>query len=445
MPPPAEASMSSTEVRLPDTGDAETVEVVELCAVVGDQLDEHQTVIVVETDKATLEVSAPGAGVLTELKVGVGDQIASGQIVALYAPGDIDASGDEPDKAPEHAAGAREASERASGREPSPKARVPIPRTDISPDMEVRRASVPQPQARVHSRPVYAGPAARKLARELGVDLGKVTPSGARGRTLKEDVKSYVRARLTTTDSASAWPALPKVDFAAHGPIREVALSRVRRASARNLHRSWVNVPQVTHIDEADATALVRTLEAARKPQADSDTKLTPLALIMHACIATLKTFPRVNASLNEAMTHWIYKEYWHVGFAVDTDDGLLVPVIRDADRKDAWTLAAEIALLADKARAGKLSLAEMQGGSFTISSLGRIGGVGFTPLVNGPQAAILGVSRLATKPYWNGDAFEPRQMLPLVLSYDHRAIDGAEAGRFMAHLCEEIAHMDLR
>jgi len=407
------------EVRLPDTGDSESVEVIELCAAVGDQLGKDDTVILVETDKATLEVGAPSAGVLSEIKVGIGDQVVSGQVIALY-----EADSEAPTQSPV-------AQQPKKAAEPVQKRLVP---------------QRPQPALKVaaHSGPVYAGPAVRKLARELGVDLGKVTPTGARGRTLKDDVKAYVRSRLTGDGRAPALPELPKVDFASFGSIEEVELSRIRRSSARNLHRSWVNIPHVTHFDEADAANLSEMLAGSRAEGEQRGIKLTPLALIMRACVATLKAFPRVNASLNEASTHWIYKRYWHIGFAVDTDDGLLVPVVKNADQKDVWSLAEEIAALAEKARAANLAPADMQGGTFTISSLGRIGGTGFTPVVNGPQAAILGVSRLTTRPHWNGEAFVPREVLPMGLSYDHRVIDGAEAGRFMVRLCEEIAGVGL-
>ena len=411
--------MPLAEVRLPETGDSESVEVIELCADVGDKLDRDDAVVLVETDKATMEVGAPSAGVLSELKVDVGDQLVSGQVIALF---EADASVDEP------------------------KPQTQVEQTDKTPPKRPTRQVVQKPPPRLaeHSGPVYAGPAVRKLSRELGVDLGKVAPTGARGRTLKDDVNAYVHARLSGEVAGSALPELPKVDFAAFGPVREVELSRIRRSSARNLHRSWVNIPHVTHFDEADATALQATLAKAREIGAERQIKLTPLALIMRACVATLKAYPRVNASLNAAMTHWLYKDYWHIGFAVDTDDGLLVPVVKDADQKDVWSLAEEITSLADKARSAKLAPANMQGGTFTISSLGRIGGTGFTPVINGPQAAILGVSRLIAKPQWNGEAFVPQPVLPMGLSYDHRVIDGAEAGRFMAHLCEEIAHVGL-
>ncbi len=412
--------MPTAEVRLPDTGDSESVEVIELCAAVGDSLGKDDTVVLVETDKATLEVGAPSAGVLSEIKVGVGDQVVSGQVIALYE------------------AEAEAPAQRPVEQERPKKADTPAPKRSDQPIPQ------PVPQVAEHSGPVYAGPAVRKLARELGVDLGKVTPTGARGRTLKDDVKAYVRGRLTGDDRVPALPEMPKVDFASFGAIEDVELSRIRRSSARNLHRSWVNIPHVTHFDEADAAGLSEVLANSREEGERRGVKLTPLALIMRACVAVLKAFPRVNASLNEAMTHWIYKHYWHIGFAVDTDDGLLVPVVRDADQKDVWTLAEEIAALAEKARTGRLAPADMQGGTFTISSLGRIGGTGFTPVVNGPQAAILGVSRLTTKPHWNGENFVPRQVLPLGLSYDHRVIDGAEAGRFMVRLCEEIVGIGL-
>lgn len=418
--------MALAEVCLPDTGDSESVEVIELCAGKGERLGENDPVVIVETDKATLEVGVPTGGVLSELRVSVGDQVVSGQVIALYEP--------ETQDAPE-----------SKSSEKTQKAENPQPASQPESTVPARTLPLPAPaQPTQHSGPVYAGPAVRKLARELGVDLGKVVPTGARGRTLKDDVKAYVRSRLSAETRGAALPELPKVDFAAFGPVEEVELSRIRRSSARNLHRSWVNIPHVTQFEEADATALLRTLKESKQQGEQRGIKLTPVALIMRAVIATLKVYPRVNSSLNEAMTHWIYKNYWHIGFAVDTDDGLLVPVVRDVDQKNLWVLAEEISTLAEKARNAKLSATDMQGGTFTISSLGRIGGTGFTPVVNGPQAAILAVSRLTTKPHWNGEAFEPRQVMPLGLSYDHRVIDGAEAGRFMTHLCEQIARITL-
>ncbi|MDE0008404.1 MAG: 2-oxo acid dehydrogenase subunit E2, partial [Gammaproteobacteria bacterium] len=287
---------------------------------------------------------------------------------------------------------------------------------------------------------VYAGPATRRLARELGVDLAQVPGSGGHGRIVKDDVKAFVKQSMVAEAAPARATAAPAIDFSRFGEVEEVPLSRVQARGAANLARSWAQVVHVTQHDEADVTDL-ESFRTSLKAEADArGTKLTPLPLIMKACTRVLTDFPQFNASLNRDVTALIHKRYMHIGFAVDTEMGLVVPVIRDAGAKGVWQLAEEIERLSAAAREGRLKPDEIQGGCFTISSLGAIGGTGFTPVVNAPEVAILGVARLTTKPVWNGEAFVPRSILPLSLSYDHRAINGAEAGRFMAALTTLLA-----
>jgi len=287
---------------------------------------------------------------------------------------------------------------------------------------------------------VYAGPAVRRLARELGVSLQQVAGSGLRGRIVKDDVKSFVKGRLRAPAAAPAGgglPAMPEIDFSRFGPIETVPLSRIRARGADNLHRSWVNIPHVTHHDDVDVTDLEAFRRSLKAESEARGVKLTPVAFLIKACCQALAEFPTMNSSLDPGARNYILKRYYHIGIAVDTDEGLVVPVIRDANRKGLWELAREVTELSEKARARKLTVADHQGGTFSITSLGALGGTAFTPIINAPEVAILGVARLATRPQWNGSAFVPREMLPLSLSYDHRAINGAEAARFMARLAQ--------
>ena len=291
---------------------------------------------------------------------------------------------------------------------------------------------------------MYAGPAVRRLARELGVDLSKVVGTGARARITKDDVSEYVKSRLTDTgaSSGSGIPAVAEIDFSKFGEIELQPLSRIMRRGASNLHRSWLNVVHVTQHDEADITDLEAFRQSLKAEAKTREVKITPLPFLLKACAYMLQQHPLFNASLDAELENYIVKKYINIGFAVDTPDGLLVPVVRDVDKKGVWDLAADIDALVEKAKTKKLTPQDLQGGNFSISSLGAIGGTGFTPIVNAPEVAILGVSRLATKPQWNGSEFVPRKMLPLSLSYDHRAINGAAAGRFCTDLCELLADM---
>ena len=411
--------MSAREIVIPDIGDAEDVEVIELCVAPGDHIDIDGALIVIESDKASMEVPSPFAGTVSEIKVELGEHVNAGHVVAIL------------DVAREAAVPPSEDEVRAEPRAPAvvpPKASAPPP--------EPTPAAAPV-ETVTDGAQVYAGPAVRRLARELGVSLREVPGTGPRGRIVKDDVKGFVKAAMTraAAPASAGLPRMPAIDFSKFGPVEEVRLTRIRHRGARNLHRSWLNVVHVTQHDEADVT----DLDGFRRSLADQaearGTKLTLLPFIVKACAENLGAFPRLCASLNPGADGLILKRYRHVGFAVDTEEGLIVPVLRNVDRKGVWELAREIAELSELARAGRLTPDQLSGGCFTVSSLGRQGGTGFTPIVNAPEIAILGVGRLEMKPRWNGTAFEPRAMLPLSLSYDHRAINGVEGGTFVLEL----------
>ena len=426
--------MNETDVVIPDIGEAEDVEVIELCVAPGDAIEVDDPLIVIESDKASMEVPSPFAGTLRDLKVGLGDVVNAGDVIATIA-------GQADRQASEAAGPAEETPGRVEEAGQAETAGAPGAETDGSarPSGPVPTTNVAAPRAAEETGPgterVYAGPAVRRLARELGADLGAMRGSGPSGRIVKDDVKAFVKATMTGNASAASLPGVPEIDFARFGAVEEVPLTRLQARGGKNLYGSWLNVVHVTQHDEADVTEL----EAFRKSlAAEAQTrgvKLTPLPFIMKACAENLCAFPRVNASLNARADGLILKRYHHIGFAVDTEDGLIVPVIRDVDQKGVWQLAAEIVELSGAARARKLRPEHLQGGCFTISSLGRVGGTGFTPIVNAPEVGILGVARLATKPVWDGFEFRPRAVLPLSLSYDHRAINGAEGGAFMVEL----------
>ena len=421
------ATEHETDVVIPDIGEAEDVEVIELCVAPGDTIDVDDPLIVIESDKASMEVPSPFAGTLRDLKVVLGDTVNAGDVIATLAAKTDAAEDEQAGEATERAEVApEEAGERATPA-PAPEA--------VRPAGNVQFASVPVPDMSAGTDRVYAGPAVRRLARELGADLGAIRGSGAGGRIVKDDVKAFVKATMTGSGPAASLPGVPEIDFARFGPVEEVPLTRLEKRGGTNLYGSWLNVVHVTQHDEADVTEL----EAFRKSLATEGeargVRLTPLPFIMKACAENLRNFPRLNASLNAGADGLILKRYHHVGFAVDTEDGLIVPVIRDVDQKGVWQLAAEIAELSTAARERKIRPDDLQGGCFTVSSLGRVGGTGFTPIVNAPEVGILGVGRLATKPVWDGMEFQPRAVLPLSLSYDHRAINGVEGGSFMVEL----------
>ena len=419
------------EILVPDIGDASNVDVIEVLVSVGDDITVDQGLITLETDKATMEVPAPFAGKLLSLTVKVGDKVSQGSVIATIETVTAGAA-----PAPQAAAPAPVAQEAAPAPVAAAPSRPPVPHH-------------PSAGAPVATGVVHASPAVRRLAREFGVDLTQVTGSGRKGRIMKEDVQAYVKYELSRPKATAATSvaagnggglqviAAPKVDFSKFGEVEEIPLSRIQKISGPNLHRNWVTIPHVTQFDEADITEM----EEFRKQQNDAaakkkaDYKITPLVFMMKAVAKTLQQFPVFNSSLSSDGESLIQKKYYHIGVAVDTPNGLVVPVVRDVDKKGIIELSRELADISVRARDGKLKSADMQGSCFTISSLGGIGGTAFTPIVNYPDVAILGVSKSEIKPKWNGKEFEPKLMLPLSLSYDHRVIDGAMAARFSVTL----------
>jgi pyruvate dehydrogenase E2 component (dihydrolipoamide acetyltransferase) len=430
------------EVRVPDIGDYKDVEVIEVAVHEGDVVELDASLITLETEKATMDVPSTAAGVVRAVKVQRGARVSQGDLIAVVEAtaqsGASGTGGATQVAGPVAAAPASAASPRsAAGSRPSSTVAAAA-----QPPAVVQSAALPVAPA-AFSR-AHASPSIRRFARELGVDVGGVAGTGLKGRITEQDVKAHVKRLLSAPVSApapvEALPRVPEVDFAAFGPVERKPLSRIQKIAGPRLHASWVNVPHVTQFDAADIT----DMEAARaRMKADAATrgiKLTPLAFIMRACVQALQAFPRFCASLDLAAGELVFRRYVHVGFAADTPGGLVVPVVRDADRKDVFEIARELAVLSEKARAAKLSAAEMQGGCFTISSLGGIGGTAFTPIINAPEVAILGVSKASMQPVYQDGAFVPRLMLPLSLSYDHRVIDGADAARFTNFLGHALA-----
>lgn len=413
------------DIVIPDIGDLDDVEVIELSVSMGDTVEKEQTLLVLESDKATMEVPAADAGKITELTVKVGDKVNTGTTI-----GKMLATTATPQK--------------SESLKPEPE-----PENQISSDTTEREENVSRPP--VPERPatqtpprqglVHASPAVRRFARELGADLTKIKGSGPKSRILKSDVQQFIKDELSKPATATTMGVaqFPEVDYGRFGEVEEVPLSRIQKISSVNLHRNWVGIPHVTQFDEADITDLENFRKSLKDEAAKQGVKMTPLVFMLKAVAATLKEFPTFNASLSTDGENLIMKKYFHIGVAVDTPKGLVVPVIRDVDKKSCFELAAELGEVSSKAREGKLSPASMQGSCFSISSLGGIGGTAFTPIVNWPDVAILGVSRSQMKPVWQGNDFIPRLMLPLSLSYDHRVIDGAVAARFIVHLSKVL------
>jgi len=430
--------LAATEVIVPDIGDFKNIPVIELLVKPGDAVKKDDSLLVLESDKATMEVPAPAAGVIAELKVKVGDKVSAGTLVALLegsaAPAAPNGNG--------HAKAAAPAAVAPPAPAPAPapqKAAAPAPAAAETPALAP--PSVDESTGAI----AHASPGVRRFARELGVPLAEVKGSGPKGRILKEDVQSFVKQALSGGASARGGgladlglPPWPKVDFAKFGPIETLARTRIQKISAPGLARNWVMIPHVTQFDEADITELEAFRANVNEENAKAGVKVSPLAFLMKAVVAALKKYPVVNSSIDGE--NLILKHYWHIGFAADTPQGLVVPVIKDVDKKGILDIAKETGELAAKARDGKLGPNDIQGATFTISSLGGIGGTAFTPIINAPEVAILGVSRSAVKPVWNGKEFAPRTMLPLSLSYDHRVIDGALAARFTSFLGQVIA-----
>ncbi|WP_367065099.1 dihydrolipoyllysine-residue acetyltransferase [Oryzisolibacter sp. LB2S] len=439
-PAAAPAPTGSIEVRLPDIGDFKDVAVIELLAKVGDSIRVEQSLFTVESDKASMEIPSPVAGVLKELKVQLGDKVNIGDLVAVIE-GSAPASAPAPAPAPAAAPAA------------APVAATPATAAPVA-AAPVQGAPAHNPTVAPTGQLPHASPSVRKFARELGVPLAEVKGTGAKGRITAEDVQAFTRAVMAGTAQTQAQAAKapagggtgvgldllpwPKVDFAKFGAVERKDLSRIKKISGANLHRNWVMIPHVTNNDEADITELEAFRVQTNKENEKSGVKVTMLAFVIKAVVAALKKFPEFNASLDgDAL---VYKQYFHIGFAADTPNGLVVPVLKDADKKGILQISAEMSELAKKARDGKLGAADMQGGCFSISSLGGIGGTHFTPIINAPEVAILGLSKSAMKPVWDGKQFVPRLTLPLSLSYDHRVIDGAAAARFNAYLGQVLA-----
>lgn len=437
-PPPAPGKEQARieEVTVPDIGDFKDVPVIEVMVRPGDPVNAEDPLITLESDKASMDVPAPRAGTVKELYLSVGDKVSEGsRILTLEVAG-------EPAAAPEREQ--RPAPTAAQPEEqPAPEERE-TPQPGAAPEARPSpTAAIPLAEEIIEAKS-HATPTVRRLARELGVDLARVKGTGRKGRILKEDLKRFVKetmkAPVAAGPGAFTLPEMPAVDFSKFGRIETRPLGRIKRLTAVNVHRSWLHVPHVTQHDEADITEL----EAFRKAQGEEakqrGVRLTLLAFLMKASVSALKTYPTFNASLDPSGENLIIKQYYHLGIAVDTAEGLVVPVVRDVDQKGIYTLAEELGVVSKKARERKLSPADMQGACFTISSLGGIGGTAFTPIVNAPEVAILGVSRAAMKPVYRGGEFAARLMLPLALSYDHRVIDGAEAARFTTHLREVLS-----
>lgn len=432
-------------VPVPDIGTDGSVDLVEINVAVGDEVAKDDTLVTLESDKASMEVPAPAAGRVLELRVQEGDQVREGDALLV-----LRGSGASSPSEPEAVTAAAPAAKPQDSPQTTPAARdVTAPKSASEGAAKPVGKTTPptvgsgRGAASDQGRDVYAGPAVRRLARELGVPLGEVRGSGPRGRILKEDLHGYVQRALDKPAGGAAIPEVPEVDFAAFGPVDVVERSRIDRMTADNMQRSWLNVPHVTQFDDADITEL----EAFRKSLADEagrrGTRMTPIPFLLKACAVALRHNEKINASLSDGGATLTYKRYVHIGMAVDTPAGLVVPVLRDVDRKSLWDLAEEVIDLAGRARERKLKPAEMQGAGFTISSLGAIGGRGFTPIVNTPEVAILGVGKATTQPVWDGTAFAPRLLMPLSLSYDHRVVNGGDAGRFLTELVQSLT--DLR
>ena len=416
---------SSMQVSVPDIGDFDGVEIIDVLVKVGDAVESEQSLVSLETDKATMDIPSPHAGVVESLQVKVGDKVSEGNPLLVLT---VMQSMGESTPAPQENQSAK-VSALASEPVKAVAARVPEKKS---------RAVDEEGFALAH-----AGPSVRKFAREVGVDLIRVTGTGRKGRITHADVKQHIKSRMSEAPAIASvgLPSVPQVDFARFGPVEIRPLGRIHKISGPRLQASWLNIPHVTQHDLADITDM-EAMRNALKPSAEAKgIRLTPLAFIMRACAMALQEFPQFNTSLDSTGENLVYKQYVHIGFAADTENGLVVPVVKDADKKDVFELAKELADLSAAARDGKLTAAQIQGGCFTISSLGGIGGTAFTPIVNAPEVAILGVSRSSMAPVYDGENFVPRLMLPLSLSYDHRVVDGADAARFTNYLGEAMAN----
>lgn len=433
--------MSLIQINVPDIGDFKEVEVIELLVKPGDTVKAEQSLITVESDKASMEIPSSHAGVVKELKIKVGDKVAEGSLILMLEAADAAPATAAPAAATTSVAAATVA--------------VPVAAAVVAPVAASAPIPAPMPAAiSNHGQKAHASPSIRKFARELGVDLSQVAGSGPKGRVLLDDVQGYVKGVIRNGGAASSasgsvssgaglsllpWPSL---DFSKFGSTELQPLSRIKKISGPNLHRNWVTMPHVTQFDEADITELEAFRKSANDALSKSGVKLTMLAFVIKASVSALKKFPAFNASLDATGENLILKQYYNIGFAADTPNGLVVPVVKNVDQKGIADIAREMGELSAQARDGKLKPADMQGASFTISSLGGIGGLAFTPIINAPEVAILGLSKSAIKPVWDGKQFVPRLMMPMSLSYDHRVIDGAMGARFSVYLGEVLADM---
>jgi pyruvate dehydrogenase E2 component (dihydrolipoamide acetyltransferase) len=436
-------------INLPDVGDFDEIEIIEVLIVPGDEIAAEDSIIVLESDKATMEIPSPYAGIVKSVSVHVGDRISEGTEVAK-----VEVS--VPVESEKPTSSQAMDSESGAETEAAPAADAPaeaeIIESEVAPLQESAPGKIRKPppgkplndSGDVAGKSIHASPSVRRYARELGVNLEQIIGSGPKGRVLKADVKAFIKATMSTAGTGAtggpAVSAMPEIDFSKFGEIEAVALNRIQKISGAHLHRSWVTVPHVTQFDEANITELEAFRKSLAKEAEKKNVRLTLLVFIMKAMVASLKVFPNFNASLESSGERLILKKYFHIGVAVDTPNGLVVPVIRDVDQKGLYDLAAELAATAERAREGKLSPGEMQGGCITISSLGGIGGTQFTPIVNAPEVAILGIARARMQPVYAADgSFAPGLILPLALSYDHRVIDGAQGARFTSYLGQVI------
>ena len=446
---------ASIDITVPDLGDSESVEVIELLVAVGDEVAVDDSLITLESDKASMEVPASAAGTIESLTVSIGDKVSSGDVIgkmsaaageAAAEPAAAETAEAEPEPSAAEPAAASDAATPEVASTPAPEAAAPAPQADAS------RSKSPTAHISDESmRKAHASPGVRRYAREHGSDLSLISGTGPKGRILKSDVISFIKQSMESMSSSygaggsglagggAGIPPIPEVDFTKFGEVERVELGRINKLSAQNLHRAWLNLPMVTHHDEADITEMETFRKELKSEWKEGDAKVTGLAFHMKALAKTLKAFPKLNSSISVDGQALFYKKYFHIGIAVDTPNGLVVPVFRDVDKKSISELAVEMADVSARARAKKLKPDEMQGASMTISSLGGIGGTAFTPIVNPPEVAILGITRARMQPVWNGSEFIPRLMCPLDLTYDHRVVDGADAARFMAQYVQEV------
>jgi pyruvate dehydrogenase E2 component (dihydrolipoamide acetyltransferase) len=422
--------VTSIDVMIPDLGSDEGADLVELLVAVGARVEEGDSLVLLESDKASMEVPSPATGILAAWLTDTGATVTEGTVIARL---EVSGTTEAPATQQLDATAADRAVSQSGAGDDSP-AEAETLSTPMASRSSPADAAPPQQSG---SNQVYAGPAVRKLAREFGVSLSKVRGTGSRGRILKEDLQQYVAGALSDSAAAAAagLPAIPEQDFARYGAVERVARTRIDKVTATNMVRSWLNVPHVTQFDDADISDMERFRSELKTEAADRGVRLTPLPFIFKACAVALRDHPKLKSSLADDGDTLVMKHYCHIGMAVDTPAGLVVPVIRDVDKKSIWELAAEVAAVAERARNKQLKPDDMQGGVFTVSSLGAIGGRGFTPIINAPEVAILGVGRAAVQPVWDGEVFRPHTLLPLALSYDHRVVNGGDGGRFLTEL----------